>query len=911
MKKEMVMYRHLSCRVLLCVLLSLIGCTESFNRSEQLETVPGSTMQVDLTTRAYPLLTVEEGYNGALHVDSITNAAHVRVRSPDMAAGDTLKVFWPGAVSQSTAVQTATGSTPLVFELPVAWLQANVGRTVDLYYTYKINGVGESLRSAPLPVHVVESDSVFSVDGVVDNKLNLSAVGATATVRVRYPGMGNQDTVQVYWGGIHSHSTIIQTAAGTAPLDFELPKAWLQESQDTTVALYYTYKVGGVGTTVRSENINVSIVSETIEQGRLVAEALNRRYNDTRNDCHGKAAYFCNGVFMRTTGANTRYHAWDPSPTSISIGGISFSYLRQDVGIQRFAYDETQGLIFKNNAASAQDGQLDVKVLCSYPSDAATAFRTTEKGCGPHPLFSSNSGACAAQTPPVDTIERWKSHYNAVGGSGGFSGRNRHQCSFGADPVAFALSLAVRDHFLVPSQERPLHNELMLETWPTGTTTALPLEAVFYLTQQTREVGLAGAQFIQRDYFDVTGHVIPLIQVNLNKTSPYSFNISEQAVTPPAPEIHPAITSVRDSSKELGEGSTTTDTVVSVAGAAMAAQSVELFDGQDSKGVVPVDSNGEWTASVMGLAIGTHSITAKASYGSGLVSTQRTFTIWVDAKPTIDRVQDSQGEVSNGGTVDTHLTVSGTASANQMVALFDGQTALGTAVVNTAGAWTFDLTGLTIGAHSVTAKANYGSSQVSAPRTFRTLTEAIPVIASVRDSHGEVSNDGTTSDTSVLIAGIASAGQVVEVFDGQTSKGRATAGNGGAWILNLNGLITGPHSLTAKALYGNGLVSAPRTFTVLAGTRPVIVSVQDSQGEVTQGGSTFDTRVTLSGTAVGTQMVMIYDAQTSKGLAIVNANGGWSLGLTGLTPGPHSLTAKALQGTGEVSLPRTFTITPR
>lgn len=902
------MYRHLSCRVLLCVLLSLIGCTESFNRPERLQTVPGSTMQVDSTTRIYPLFIVEEGYNGALHVDSITNAAHVRVRSPDMAAGDTLQVFWPGAVSQSTAVQTATGSTPLVFELPVAWLQANVGRTVDLYYTYKINGVGESLRSAPLPVHTVESDPVFSVDGVVDNKLNLSAVGATATVRVRYPGMGNQDTVQVYWGGIHSHSTIIQTAAGTAPLEFQLPKAWLQENQDTTVTLYYTYKVGGVGTTVRSENINVSIVSETIEQGRLVAEALNRRYNDTRNDCNGKAAYFCNGVFMRTTGANTRYHAWDPSPTSISLGGISFSYLRKDTGIRKFVNNETQGLILKNNAASAQDGQLDVRLLCSYPTNAGTSSRFTEKGCGPQPSYPTDSGACARQTPPVDSIDRWKTHYSSVDSSS----RGRHQCSFAADTASFALSLAVRDHFPAPGSERPLHNEVVLETWPTGTTTALPLEAVFYLTQQTREVGLAGAQFIQRDYFDVTGHVIPLIQVNLNETSPYSFNISEQAVTPPAPEIHPAITSVRDSSKELGEGSTTTDTVVSVAGAAMAAQSVELFDGQDSKGVVPVDSNGEWTASVMGLAIGTHSITAKASYGSGLVSTQRTFTIWVDAKPTIDRVQDSQGEVSNGGTtVDTHLTVSGTASANQMVALFDGQTALGTAVVNTAGAWTFDLTGLTIGTHSVTAKANYGSSQISAPRTFSTLTEAIPVIASVRDSHGEVSNDGTTSDTSVLIAGIASAGQVVEVFDGQTSKGRATAGNGGAWILNLNGLITGPHSLTAKALYGNGLVSAPRTFTVLAGTRPVIVSVQDSQGEVTQGGSTFDTRVTLSGTAVGTQMVMIYDAQTSKGLAIVNANGGWSLGLTGLTPGPHSLTAKALQGTGEVSLPRTFTITPQ
>lgn len=247
------MYRHLSCRVLLCALLSLVGCTESLHRSEPPGGMPPSAARVDSSTRAYPLFIVEEAYNGKVQVDTITSVAHVRVRSPDMAAGDTLKVYWSGVISESTATQTATGSNPLEFELPVSWLEANIGRTVDLYYTYKINGVGESLRSASLPVQVLESASVFSMDGVVDNTLNLSAVGSTAAVRVRYPGMTPQDTVKVYWVGAYSHSTVTQTAAGTAPLAFELPKAWLQESQDTTATLYYTYKVGGVGTTIRSD----------------------------------------------------------------------------------------------------------------------------------------------------------------------------------------------------------------------------------------------------------------------------------------------------------------------------------------------------------------------------------------------------------------------------------------------------------------------------------------------------------------------------------------------------------------------------------------------------------------------------------------------------------------------------------
>ncbi|MET3714235.1 hypothetical protein [Pseudomonas sp. PvP001] len=148
----------------------------------------------------------------------------------------------------------------------------------------------------------------------------------------------------------------------------------------------------------------------------------------------------------------------------------------------------------------------------------------------------------------------------------------------------------------------------------------------------------------------------------------------------------------------------------------------------------------------------------------------------------------------------------------------------------------------------------------------------------------------------------------MEVFDAQTSRGRATAGNGGVWIFNLTGLLPGPHSLTVKAIYGNGLVSAPRTFSVLAGTRPVIVSVRDSQGEVSNGGSTSDTRIALTGTALASPVVMIYDGQAAKGIATVDASGVWSLVLTGLATGPHSLTAKELQGVGESSAPRTFTI---
>jgi hypothetical protein len=72
-------------------------------------------------------------------------------------------------------------------------------------------------------------------------------------------------------------------------------------------------------------------------------------------------------------------------------------------------------------------------------------------------------------------------------------------------------------------------------------------------------------------------------------------------------------------------------------------------------------------------------------------------------------------------------------------------------------------------------------------------------------------------ETAVTLTGAASKGQKVEIFDGTISKGQATAdATTGVWTLSVSGLSVAAHSFTAKALYGTGVVSAARTFTVRA-----------------------------------------------------------------------------------------------
>jgi hypothetical protein len=100
--------------------------------------------------------------------------------------------------------------------------------------------------------------------------------------------------------------------------------------------------------------------------------------------------------------------------------------------------------------------------------------------------------------------------------------------------------------------------------------------------------------------------------------------------------------------------------------------------------------------------------------------------------------------------------------------------------------------------------------------TVKTFDDSIaPTITSVKDSASvEIPAAGTTFSTSVTLTGQASPNQQVEIFDGTVSQGKPAANATGTWTLPLAGLTVAAHSITAKALYGSGPVSAARTFTV-------------------------------------------------------------------------------------------------
>lgn len=105
---------------------------------------------------------------------------------------------------------------------------------------------------------------------------------------------------------------------------------------------------------------------------------------------------------------------------------------------------------------------------------------------------------------------------------------------------------------------------------------------------------------------------------------------------------------------------------------------------------------------------------------------------------------------------------------------------------------------------------------------------------------------------------------------------------------------------------------ADQVYTIKAAALvvPTITSVKGSPSnvEIPENGITFENSVTLTGTADNYQKVDVFDDITSIGDATADDKGNWTKSVSGMAPGTHPFTAKAIYGSGQVSDVRTLRV---
>ncbi|PQP02860.1 hypothetical protein C5612_17075 [Pseudomonas frederiksbergensis] len=207
---------------------------------------------------------------------------------------------------------------------------------------------------------------------------------------------------------------------------------------------------------------------------------------------------------------------------------MSFTYFRSDYKVKRLAYTYDSGFIFYP-ILSTPAGKLNIEILCFFPVDGSSNARP-DGGCGAHPRYPTVSKSCEQQNPIIDTAAKWEAKYRRDASTGN---KYESMCSFNVrdsanNAAASRFLEGMRAGRLISPEAFNTPNDTKLKTWAQNIPGQLPIQAFFY----TRPTGLAGAQFYQRRFRELTGVTIPIISIPLPQTleqsATFTFRVADQ-----------------------------------------------------------------------------------------------------------------------------------------------------------------------------------------------------------------------------------------------------------------------------------------------------------------------------------------------------------------------------------------------
>ncbi|WP_394780778.1 Ig-like domain-containing protein [Undibacterium sp.] len=298
-----------------------------------------------------------------------------------------------------------------------------------------------------------------------------------------------------------------------------------------------------------------------------------------------------------------------------------------------------------------------------------------------------------------------------------------------------------------------------------------------------------------------------------------------------------------DSASDTGpshSGAFTNLITPTLTGTAEAGAAITLYDTDSTTvlGTAVADGSGNWSITTTTLSEGTHSVKTTATDAAGNVSGfSNGLGLHVDTTPpttpsaaTLDSASDTGRSHTDRVTSDTTPTLTGTASANSAVLLFDtdGTTVVGSGNANGSGNWSITTNTLSDGSHFLSAKTIDGAGNTSSASAslFVEIDTAAPPRPSTPDldtasDDGSSHSDNITTITTPVLTGTADANAAVLLLDtdGTTVLGSTTADFSGNWSITTSTLSSGVHHISAVSTDEAGNTSAASsTLDVTIGT---------------------------------------------------------------------------------------------
>ncbi|MEB3198834.1 MAG: Ig-like domain-containing protein [Candidatus Sericytochromatia bacterium] len=390
------------------------------------------------------------------------------------------------------------------------------------------------------------------------------------------------------------------------------------------------------------------------------------------------------------------------------------------------------------------------------------------------------------------------------------------------------------------------------------------------------------------------------------------------------------------------DGLSNTDGVTSVTSPAFTGTAdpfarVNVYVDATYVGPVTADSQGIWTVSLANknggvgpftLTPGEHFVYAEPVDQAGNIGTLvGPFAFNIAAKPSnvptdlaLAAGSDTGASATDRVTALARPTITGKASANASVQIFDGDVQIGLAQADAAGVWTLTVgTEMTEGVHSIGAR-EVNATGALGPMSATPLSITVdrtaptrPAITKVTVDSGSGADGGVTGDNTPQFSGTGESGTTVELFDGSKLLGQAVVSTG-QWTITSPALDNGTHALTLVAtdLAGNKSTSAAPRVLVVETTVPEAPTIWGLTPE-TDTGISSDDRITnlvlpvVRGLAAPGLRVEVLRQEagggfTSLGTTVADATGAWTVtpGFA-LTTGFHQLVARGVAATGATS----------
>ncbi|THF71068.1 DUF937 domain-containing protein [Deinococcus sp. Arct2-2] len=269
------------------------------------------------------------------------------------------------------------------------------------------------------------------------------------------------------------------------------------------------------------------------------------------------------------------------------------------------------------------------------------------------------------------------------------------------------------------------------------------------------------------------------------------------------------------------------------------------------------------------------------------------------------------------------FTMSGTGRAGDKISIADQGQEVATTTVGTDGNWTANIPAPTVGEHtySLTGADSAAKSEFKVNIADGAATDpAGSTPAATGDfSITEPAAGATLPAGDFALSGKGTAGQEIELFDGDTSLGKVTVDADGNWTLPVTGAAAGARAYAVKGSDGTELATLSATVgeagaatetgtgteadtetaapdaAASAGTVPAAadfsITTPAADAKLPAGG------FALSGKGTPGASVEVFEDGVSLGSATVGADGTWTKDVPSPAEGAHTYAVKASDGT--------------